>query len=128
MFSRTLYAQHPVTKDVPISTRFILSPCKFSTLQCTVFYPPGAKSMHPIDYKLYACDKKCLTVLHSTAAPLIIEYEGVSTCIPRMYPYTQNPALETVHQQSLKVYLYMYKTGMLNVEYSAKPSMCSMYH
>ena len=42
MFSRNLYAQHPVTKDLLISPRFsptfFLSRCKFSTLTSTRLY------------------------------------------------------------------------------------------
>ena len=51
-------------------------------------------------------------VLHSTAAQLITEHEGVSRCNTRMYSSAfnaQNPALENVRQQSVKVYLHMYK-------------------
>ena len=115
MLGTTLYAQHPVSRifpSLPGSRLRCLSPGKFSTLQCTFFlYSPAQIDAACRLEAHYARNKKCLFVLHSTAAPLTTEHEeGVSTCTTRMYSsifYAQNPALEIVHQQSVNVYLHI---------------------
>ena len=70
----------------PVPACDFLSPGKFSTLQCTVFYTLQAKLMHPADKNLTnLAIKNVFVVLHSTAASLTTEHEGISTCTTRMH-------------------------------------------
>ena len=94
MCSRTLYAQHPVTKNLHISPRFsptILSRCKFST--------PTSTPLYSSINRLYA-QNPVFEIVHDESVKFY----------PHMYNgnVQQNPVFEIVRDESVKFYPHMY--------------------
>ena len=101
---------------------FITTPIQHSTVHIFLYTPVQIDAPCRLEAH-YAGNKKCLIVLHSTAAPLTTEHEDVSTCTTRMYSsitfYAQDPALKIVHpdREGLSTHVQReYLVGPLCVE------------
>ena len=135
MSSRTLYAQHPVTKDIPISPRSLATifhrqanSALYSVMCCRPIYSGRQVCGRTIrgGYKICICfalHRQYLQIMKVFLYVLRKCTAGVRSMRRTLRSKLFNPALEIVHQQnSVNVYLNIH----VERECSAEPFMRSI--